>query len=139
MRMLLLVGALAGLASGTERVADPLVGKWETVSVLRGDTPDEGLKGAVREHTADGKYSVTPAPESKSPKVTGTYTVDAGKTPPHIDLKPDGGKYAGQTLKGVYKLDGEVLVIAFAEPGQPRPADTEPKMSRVVATHKRAK
>jgi uncharacterized protein (TIGR03067 family) len=139
MRVLLLVGAMAGLAAGGERAADPLVGKWETVSVIRGDLPDDELRGAVREHTADGKYTITPAAGSKSPKVAGRYTVDATKTPPHIDMTPDTGKYKGQTLKGVYKLDGDALVIAFAEPGQPRPGDTEPKMNRVCATHRRAK
>ncbi len=139
MRTLLLVGALAGLAAGRDRVADPLLGKWETTSVMRGDTPDDGLKGAVREHLTGGKYTVTPAAGSKSPPVGGSYTVDATKTPPHIDMMPENGKYKGMTLKGVYKLDGDSLVVAFAEPGQPRPGDTEPKPTRVVATHRRAK
>ncbi len=139
MRTLLLVGALAGLAAGGERVADPLLGKWETVMVIRGDVPDDGLKGAIREHLDGGQYSVTPAAGSKSPKVAGSYTVDTTKTPPHIDMMPDTGKYKGETLKGVYKLDGDSLVVAFAEPGQPRPGDTEPKPTRVVATHRRVK
>lgn len=139
MRAMLLVGAMAGLAAGGDAVADPLVGRWETISVLRGDVPDDGLKGAIREHTAGGTYTVTPAAGSKSPTVAGKYTVDAKSTPPRIDMVPDSGRYKGMTLKGVYKLDGDVLVVTFAEPGQPRPADTEPKPNRVVATHRRAK
>jgi uncharacterized protein (TIGR03067 family) len=139
MRPLLLIGAMAGLAAAGDAQPDPLLGKWETVSVLRGDLPDDNLKGAIREHTAGGRYSVTPAAGKKATPVSGTYTTDTAKSPPHLDMMPTGGKYAGQTLKGVYKLDGDVLVIAFAEPGQPRPTDTEPKPTRVVATHKRAK
>jgi uncharacterized protein (TIGR03067 family) len=139
MRTLLLIGALAGLAAAGDRTADPLVGKWETISVMRGDLPDDDLKGAVREHLAGGKYTITPRPGSKAAVVSGTYVVDANRKPPHIDMTPDTGKYKGMTLKGVYKLDGDGLVIAFAEPGQPRPGDTEPKPTRVVATHRRAK
>lgn len=139
MRAIYLLGAMAGLAAGGNSADSPLVGRWETITVLRGDVPDDGLKGAVREHTATGTYTITPAAGSKSPKVAGTYTADATKSPPQIDMTPGAGKYKGMTLKGVYKLDGDVLVVAFAEPGQPRPTDTEPKPTRVVATHRRAK
>ena len=139
MRTLLLVGTLAGLAVAGDRTADPLVGKWEVLSVIRGDMPDNDMRGAIREHLFGGKYTVTPPAGSKTPPVGGTYTVDDTKKPPQVDMMPDNGKYKGQTLKGVYKVDGDSLVIAFAEPGQPRPKDTEPKPDRVVATHKRAK
>lgn len=134
----LVFAAVTGLLL-TATTADPVVGKWQTVSVTRGDMPDPGLKGAAREHTADGKYKITPAAGSKSPAVEGTYKLDATKSPAHIDMKPATGRYKDRTLQGIYKVEGDVLTIAFAEPGQPRPTDFEPRPDRVVAVHKKGK
>lgn len=118
--------------------ADPTAGKWVIESVSRDGKPDDSLKGAVRVHDGD-KYTVTPAAGSTAQPVTGTFTADAGKTPATIDMKPESGRYKGKTLLGVFKLDGDTLTVAFAEPGRPRPTGFDGGAGVVVAVHKRVK
>ncbi len=119
---------------------DPTAGKWVIESVTRDGKANDALKGAVREH-ADGKYTLTPAKDSKAQLTTGTYTIDATKSPVAIDMKPKGGTYDGKTLLGIAKLDGDTLTIAFAEPGKERPKAFESKEGSgvVLAVHKKAK
>ncbi len=118
-----LVAAVFGVSSAANK-ADPTNGKWVIESVTKDGKSNDALKGATREH-ADGKYTITPTKDSKAPVTTGTYTLDATKTPVTIDMMPKGGNYDGKTLHGIAKLDGDTLTIAFAEPGKDRPTKFE--------------
>jgi uncharacterized protein (TIGR03067 family) len=142
MRTLLALGmvvAAFGISSAADD-KDPTKGKWVIESVTRDGKANDALKGAVREH-ADGKYTLTPAKDSKAPATTGTYTLDTTKSPVAIDMKPKGGTYDGKTLLGIVKVDGDTLTVAFAEPGKDRPKAFESKEGSgvVLAVHKKAK
>jgi uncharacterized protein (TIGR03067 family) len=59
-----------------------------------------------------------------------TFKLDAGKSPRRIDLTIAQGMGKGQRMLGIYKFDGDKLVIAYPLPqftggklvfGQPRP------------------
>ena len=87
-----------------------------------------------------------------SPSSTGVpayyYVIDAldpTQNPPWIDwtavdIFPNGRKFAFRQ-HGVYRLDGDILVIRLSRPGDPRPlkAVTEPSQGETDFILKRAK
>ena len=97
-------------------------------------------KGGTRENTGM-RYKMIPPGGSSAQTAEGTFTIDPKKTPATIDLVPGKGRYEGKTLPGIYKLEGDTLTIAFAEPGKDRPTAFESKAGSgvVLVVHKRAK
>jgi uncharacterized protein (TIGR03067 family) len=131
-------GAL-GLAAADDK--NPLEGKWVIESLTRDGRDESGsYKGGTRTNTGQ-KYTVAPPLGSSQSAASGTFTVDASKTPPTIDMKPGSGRYEGKTLPGIYKLEGDTLTIAFAEPGKDRPKafESKPSSGVVLVVHKKAK
>ena len=130
---LLVVGLLSATV-GAEDKADKLEGKWVVVSVERDGKADDALKGAIREQTAD-KYTLTP---KEAKPVTGSYKIDASKTPKTIDLVPGEGRYKDKTLLGIYQLDGDGLKICAAiAPGDDRPKEFAAKKATTYIVLKR--
>jgi len=141
MRTLLAIGLLTGVIGvATADDKGATAGKWTIESLTRDGKADDSLKGAIRVHDGD-KYTVTPAAGSATPAVSGTFTVDGAKSPATIDMKPGAGRYKDKVLLGIYKVDGDSLTIAFAEPDKPRPTtfESKPGSGVVVAIHKRVK
>lgn len=142
MRTLLTLGLLVagfGFALADDK-KDPTAGKWVIESVTREGKANDALKGAAREH-ADGKYTITPSAGSKAVPTSGTFKIDASKSPIALDMMPKGGNYDGKTLLGIVKVEGDVMTIAFAEPGKDRPAKFESAAGSgiVLAVCKKAK
>jgi uncharacterized protein (TIGR03067 family) len=96
------------------------------------DSGDKEIEGAWRGITAttfsltgafpytweikDGVISSTsrrPVPESKSKS---KYRLVADKNPKEIDLVRESGAAAGKTLKGIYKVEKDTLVICHVSP-----------------------
>jgi uncharacterized protein (TIGR03067 family) len=48
---------------------------------------------------------------------TSTITIDASRTPKHLDLIYESGAAKGKTTKAIYKLDGDTLTWCEAPPG----------------------
>jgi uncharacterized protein (TIGR03067 family) len=111
----LLLGVI--LAVGGVDAKDPpkkdapsIEGEWDGEKAVRGGmerpVPDGGIKVTF---TKDGKLVVKEG--NKDPE-TGTYTIDAKKSPAEIDLTPP--KEDG-TRKGIFKIEGDTLTICLAD------------------------
>jgi uncharacterized protein (TIGR03067 family) len=117
-----------------------LVGKWKVEKAeLGGKDITEHLKDLKFEIRAGGKYTVEVGEE----KDEGSFTVEPGKTPKAMDVKPTGGPHKGKLVKAIYKLDGNALNICYdfdTESGK-RPEKFESKEGTMLLliTYKRAK
>ena len=108
-------------SAGSQPARNELDGSWKYVSVGgNGKTTPADRLADMRVTFAGQQYSST-----KAGKVIeqATLTADPSKQPKTIDLAITQGEFKGQTLLGIYEFAGDVLRVAFAEPGQARPAE----------------
>ena len=131
--------AVAGLASAEEKKFDAakLEGKWKIT---------EGTKSGSKVEEANLKGEVIITKDSvtiKSPDMTHvmSYKLDTSKKPKEIDLTPESGNEAGQTMQGIYELDGDNLKLCFGRPGTGRPKEFSSKegSEHALVVLKRAK
>jgi uncharacterized protein (TIGR03067 family) len=81
-----------------------------------------GLCKRIRLEFADGKFHS----DSNGEKSDGKVTIDPTTTPANMDLLLEEGAEAGKTLKCIYKLENDLLYIAFSVAmDQVRPIDFE--------------
>lgn len=66
----------------------------------------------------DGKYTVR---VDNKVIVEGTAVIDPTRKPKTIDMTPTTGRMKGETLKGIYELDGDDYRICYAPAGKERP------------------
>ena len=114
LRVALLVLAIA--ASAQEKPPIELEGEYDLKEFFEnGRASDE--KNQIRSVAfKDGIMTVKSAARDDAAK----FTVDSGKTPFQIDLKPTTGE--DKTTLGIWKIEKGELVIVFNKKG-PRPAD----------------
>jgi uncharacterized protein (TIGR03067 family) len=97
-------------------------GRWIVVSgTVDGDAQD--LKGD-KVHLAKGKFLLE---EHNGEKQEGTYKVDTSKKPRHIDFTPRQGRDKDKVFKGIFVLEGKLLTICLARPGDDRPSEASSK------------
>jgi uncharacterized protein (TIGR03067 family) len=78
---------------------------------------------------AGDKFTLTKSRGDKSEDITGTFKVDASKTPRALDMTITGGaskeseRFKGKTALAIYKVDGDKLEWCANEPGK----ETRPK------------
>ena len=97
---------------------DAMQGDWACESLTRDGMafPDDDAQALFR--TVKGDAYVVSRFRTKAG--SGTFTLDASKSPKEIEIVPDGPKKV--VIKGIYKLEKDVLTICHAAPGAKRPA-----------------
>jgi uncharacterized protein (TIGR03067 family) len=118
----LLVGlaAAVGAPGSKDPKPDPpkVEGEWVAESYVRGGKEEGALKGRVFRF-ADGRVEIVGLREEL------TYATDPKPDPAHIDLTTV-GRPKEETIRGIYKRDGDTLVICFPKTGAgDRPAKFE--------------
>jgi uncharacterized protein (TIGR03067 family) len=96
-------------------------GIWVAVSFRHDgqDTPVEIVRTISR--TVENDHVVW---KRNGKSFAGTALVlNPGPSPKEIDVIPDGGRWAGQHVLGIYRIRNEELTICMADPGQPRPRE----------------
>jgi uncharacterized protein (TIGR03067 family) len=105
-----------------------LQGKWYAVADERFGKPlpperverirviiDEDTLRFIESSKQDAALGVAPQDE------TTQFALDASQEPKAIDILVSKGPHAGKWAAGIYKLEGDVLRLCWAEPDKPRP------------------
>jgi len=132
--------ALAPGASAQEdakKEQDRLQGKWQItkMEVENKAFPPEDL--AKLKISIEGNKFITLKDNGEQEK--NSFKLDATKKPRRIDVTPLGGPLEGQTLEGIYALEGETLKMCLALPDGARPDAFAAGDMRVFITLKRVK
>ena len=147
MRRIALVVLTVALPVGAPVRADArkdearIEGTWVAFSVESAGKkiPDEELKKAPGKLTLKGgKYTLRMAGQT----TTGTYTLDPGKNPRRVTVKPAEGPSKGKTIRGIYELKGDTLRACYDLTGESRPtefATTKDRPGGVLIVYKREK
>ena len=126
-------------SSGEDRVdAKTLPGTWTCVSATIDGRPlaDETRKQLKLTMTAD-RFKTE---RGDQVLFDSTYSVDATKMPPQIDMIGTEGELKGKPALGIYKLDANQLTLCYVMPGSPRPTafDSQPQSGVFLVVWKRA-
>jgi uncharacterized protein (TIGR03067 family) len=69
----------------------------------------------------------------------GAAQLDPGAKPKALTLASTAGRLKGQTVEGIYELDGDALTVCLGPPGGPRPAGFKSGKDQPLVVCKRAK
>jgi len=143
---LITLGLVLGVdapCSGEDRVdaktvdAKTLPGTWTCVSATIDGRPlaDETRKQLKLTMTAD-RFKTE---RGDQVLFDSTYTVDATKTPPQIDMIGTEGELKGKPALGILKLDANQLTLCYVMTGSPRPTafDSQPQSGVFLVVWKR--
>lgn len=115
----LLLGAMP--ADDSKRDLEKLAGEWTMESAERdGDKVPEEFARSLKRTVKGDEYIISRDGEELS---KGKFKLDASKKPKEIDLTPSSGPAEGQTIKGIYELDGDTFKICYGPPEGERPKE----------------
>src|ERR1019366_6726666 len=99
--------------------ATELEGEWQMLTaVMNGQPLEEKFAAFGKRVTRGNETTVFTGPQMLM-KVT--FTLDRSKSPNAIDYVIVQGMNAGKTQLGIFELNGPMLKLCFAAPGNPRP------------------
>jgi uncharacterized protein (TIGR03067 family) len=114
MSLIFVISLLGGLLTtgdgpkpeDAKKEADALVGTWTFSKMVRDGQDMTDQLGGVKVVFDAEKFS--------SPNIKAEYKLDPSKSPKAMDISYKEGPAAGQTVKAIYKLEGETLTICRA-------------------------
>lgn len=140
MLFILIVAALMGLApEPTDPAQDELQAISGKYRLVRGEEAGQPLDPqTVRTATlalSGDEHVVTLGSDTRR----GRHRVNPFEVPKSIDSTDTAGRYAGKSIKGIYKFEDGQFTVCFAPPGEPRPTDfnTKGKPGRIAHVWKR--
>jgi uncharacterized protein (TIGR03067 family) len=119
----LVIGLLVAADDKKDDLKDKLKGTWTVISMEEGGkkAPDDAIKGMTLTFDGD-KVTYKHGNDTKM----ATFKLDATQKPGHFDIMPSDGPEKGKTLKMIFMLDGDTLIIAGAKNDDgPRPKTFE--------------
>jgi uncharacterized protein (TIGR03067 family) len=124
MLLLLVIVAVMGLAPEVDDPAQDALQKLSgTYCLIRGEEGGQAIDAELAKTAKlvlrGDEHVVTLGSET----IRGRHRVNPLETPATIDATDTSGRFAGKTVKGIYKLEDGRLSVCFAPPGEPRPTD----------------
>jgi uncharacterized protein (TIGR03067 family) len=107
-------------------------GKWKLMSGEQNgqDEPAEDAKNSRLEIVGD-QHSVTVG----DLVMKGTHKLDTSQIPMTIDSADTAGPFENMSLKGIFKVEGDVFTICFAAPDAERPTEFTTKDGKATILH----
>ena len=124
--LMLTAGLLLAAQDAGKADLEKLQGTWSTVSLVsNGKTVmDESMPpkpGPTTKLVYDGtQWKVIVGDKTVA---TGTFKIDATKTPKEIDILDESGTINDKTKLAIYELEGDTFKYCIGPAGKPRPAE----------------
>ena len=107
-------------------------GTWKLISGEQNgqDEPAEDVKNSKLEIIGD-QHTVTVG----DAVMKGTHKLDTSQTPMLIDSTDTAGPFENMSLKGIFKVEGDVFTVCFAAPDTERPTKFTTKDGQATLLH----
>jgi uncharacterized protein (TIGR03067 family) len=121
-----------------KKEAPSLIGEWVPESAIHAGKNDPPPPGSSITFTKEGKCLVTEGKDSKPESMS--FTFDPKKDPAEIDISDPQVGMGEKAIKGIYKIDGDTMLICLSIDGERPKAFASPAGSQsILITLKRAK